>query len=178
MGFRHLSSFNTTLLAKQGWGLLNNPKSLLARALKARYFKDGDFLNSSLGRLPSFTWQSIWAARGLLLKGLGWRIRSGQKASIWVDVWIPGDDNLRIQNMNNNQCLIKVADLVDASSKNWKSDLISFIFDEQIAKRILCIPFLCLSMKTLLYGGVSCQVNSRSEVVTDFFYKKVRINYI
>lgn len=131
---------NIALLDKQGWRLLNNPNSLLARTLKARYFKDGDFLNSSLGRLPSFTWQSIWAARGLLLKGLGWRIDNGQKASIWDDVWIP---------------------LMNRLQKG------SSVF-----------LFLCLSMKTLLFGGVSCQANTWSEVVTDFFYKKVGINYI
>ncbi|KAH1067579.1 hypothetical protein J1N35_032566 [Gossypium stocksii] len=67
MGFRHLSSFNIALLAKQ----------------------DTDFLNSRLGNLSYFTWQSIWAARGLLLKGMGWRIGNVQKVSIWNNVWIP-----------------------------------------------------------------------------------------
>lgn len=127
MGFHHLSSFNIALLAKQGWRLLSNPNYLLARTLKARYFKDSDFLNSSMGSFPSFTRQSIWVARGLLLKGLGWRIGNGQKVSIWDDVWIP---------------------LMNRLQKG------SSVF-----------LFLCLSMKTLLYGGVSCQENSWSEVV-------------
>lgn len=71
MGFSNLNFFNIALLAKKGWHLLHNPNSLLARTLKAKYFKDLDFLNSRLENLPSLTWQSLWTAKGLLLKGLG-----------------------------------------------------------------------------------------------------------
>lgn len=59
MGFRNLNLFNIALLAKQGWHLLRNPNSLLARTLKAKYYKDSDILNSKMGNLPSFTWQSL-----------------------------------------------------------------------------------------------------------------------
>ncbi|KAH1131617.1 hypothetical protein J1N35_002995 [Gossypium stocksii] len=82
MEFRNFNSFNIALLAKQGWRLLRNPNSLLARTLKAKYFKDLDFLNSRLGNVPSLTWQSIWSAKGLLMKGMGWSIGDGKKVSI------------------------------------------------------------------------------------------------
>ncbi|KAH1106857.1 hypothetical protein J1N35_010625 [Gossypium stocksii] len=92
MGFRNLTHFNIALLAKQGWRLLRNPNSLLARTFKAKYYNESDFLNSSLGNVPSFTWRSIWTSKGLLLKGLGWRIGNGRKVSIWEDSWIPEQD--------------------------------------------------------------------------------------
>ncbi|KAA3467389.1 reverse transcriptase [Gossypium australe] len=79
MGFRDLKFFNISLLAKQGWRLLRNPNSLLVRTLKAKYYKDSDFLKSELGNLPSFTWKSLWAEKGLLLKGLGWRIEMDRR---------------------------------------------------------------------------------------------------
>ncbi|KAA3465419.1 reverse transcriptase [Gossypium australe] len=57
MGFRNMAKFNVALLAKQGWGILNNPDSLVARVLKAKYFPNENFLNSCLGNNCSYTWK-------------------------------------------------------------------------------------------------------------------------
>ncbi|KAK5785053.1 hypothetical protein PVK06_039598 [Gossypium arboreum] len=140
MGFHNLNHFNITLLAKQGWRLLRNPNSLLARTLKAKYFKESDFLNSRLGKLPSFTWQSIWTAKGLLLKRLGWKIGNGKHVSIWEDAWILGNEDFRIQHTSVNMSLLKVANLIEANDRKWKSELICNTFSEQEAEQILCIP--------------------------------------
>lgn len=43
MGFRDLYAHNLALLAKQGWRLLCNPSSLLARLYRAKYYPSGIF---------------------------------------------------------------------------------------------------------------------------------------
>lgn len=53
--FRDLVKFNSALLAKQGWRLLNFCNSLLPQVLEATYFPHPDFLDSSMGNLPSLT---------------------------------------------------------------------------------------------------------------------------
>lgn len=49
MGFRDLSSFNQALVAKQGWRILHNPDSFMAKVLKAKYSKHTDFMEAKLG---------------------------------------------------------------------------------------------------------------------------------
>ena len=39
LGFRNIWDFNLAMLEKEGWKLLTNPNSLVARLLKAKYFK-------------------------------------------------------------------------------------------------------------------------------------------
>ena len=55
LGFRNLKAFNLTILAKRVWRILNNPSSLLARVIKARYFPTGNLLNAKLGSSPSYS---------------------------------------------------------------------------------------------------------------------------
>lgn len=38
IGFWELETFNLALLAKQGWRILQNPKSLVAKIYKEKYF--------------------------------------------------------------------------------------------------------------------------------------------
>ncbi|KAK5826341.1 hypothetical protein PVK06_021259 [Gossypium arboreum] len=74
----------------QGWRLITYPNSLVARVLKAKYYPNTDFNNAQLGNIPSLTWKSVWAAKGLLNNGLCWRVGKGDGISIWEDCWIPG----------------------------------------------------------------------------------------
>lgn len=45
MGFRNLLAFNLVILTNQGWRLLSNPYSLVAKIYKAKYYPHGDVLN-------------------------------------------------------------------------------------------------------------------------------------
>jgi hypothetical protein len=62
MNFRDLECFNLAILAKQGWCIIQNPESLVARILKEKYLCHEYFLNSNKGSNPSYAWGSIWNA--------------------------------------------------------------------------------------------------------------------
>lgn len=58
-GFRDLYSFNMAMLARQGWRLIQHPESLCAKVLRARYFPEGDLLNTTIKPGISYSCKSI-----------------------------------------------------------------------------------------------------------------------
>ncbi|KAA3461882.1 reverse transcriptase [Gossypium australe] len=62
LGFHDLCKFNVALLAKQGWRLLTNFASLLARIYSAKYFPNMSFWNASLLTIDITIW-ALWYAR-------------------------------------------------------------------------------------------------------------------
>ena len=76
MGFQNLQTFNLALLAKQGWQILSNPNSLMARVYKAKYFPYDDIFNAKLGSNPSYAWRSIFNSLEVIRKALdgGWEM--------------------------------------------------------------------------------------------------------
>nr|XP_051230261.1 uncharacterized mitochondrial protein AtMg00310-like [Lolium perenne] len=82
MGFRNYEDFNQALLAKQAWRMVTNSDSLCSRVLKARYFKQGEFLSADCPKRASYTWKSILHGRELLKEGLIWRIGDGKKVGV------------------------------------------------------------------------------------------------
>jgi hypothetical protein len=49
MGFRDLAMFNKALLAKRLWRIMQNPDSLVAKIMKAKYFPWSDLFEAKLG---------------------------------------------------------------------------------------------------------------------------------
>jgi hypothetical protein len=88
MGFRDLKLFNQALLVRQAWRLIHFTESLCAKLLKARYYRNGDLIDSVFPSEGSPTWKAVEYGLELLKKGLVWRIGSGTKVQIWRDPWI------------------------------------------------------------------------------------------
>ena len=140
MGFRDIHYFILAMLAKQAWRLLENPDSLCATILRAKYFPDGDLLNAKLKKGSSFTWQSIMAGVNTLKHGYIWRVGNGQKIDIWEDAWIPNCANRKVITPKGQHLLSKVSDLIDPSSNRWDEDLIRQTLWPVDLQRVLAIP--------------------------------------
>ncbi|SPT16716.1 unnamed protein product [Triticum aestivum] len=140
MGFRDIHCFNLALLAKQAWRLLDNPESFCATILRAKYYPDGDLLNSKPKHGASFTWQSIMADITTLKRGYIWRVGNEHNINIWEDAWIPNCATRKIVTPKGGQLLSKVVDLIDPISNNWNEDLNRQAMWPIDAQRILSIP--------------------------------------
>lgn len=158
LGFRDLSMFNKSLLAKQCWGLIQNPHSVISQIMKAKYFPNTYFLASVLGKRPSFIWRSFMAAKDLLSCGLIWRIGDGNSINIWGDRWLPNIGPLNFSPDSGLSCDAKMLELIDVSVKGWKCLLIDSSFPVHVAnmiKKSLCAPHY---LRAKLFGMILLMV--------------------
>ncbi|CAL1394093.1 unnamed protein product [Linum trigynum] len=143
LDFRDLKTFNLALLGKQIWNLLQNPTSLAARVLKAKYYPNSDVLQARVGYNPSFTWRSLMAAQTMVKEGLRWIIGDGRLTNIWQDRWLANaeEDGYKV---TTPQCTIGgtsiVAELIDHESRMWKSNILQQHFNAVDRARIQGTP--------------------------------------
>jgi hypothetical protein len=98
IGFRDLRVFNQALLA-QAWRLIQEPDSLCARLLRAKYYPNGNLLDTAFVQNTSQSWQGVMHGLELLKTGAIRRIGSGSQVHIWRDSWVPRSDSLKISGM-------------------------------------------------------------------------------
>jgi hypothetical protein len=140
LGYRDLECFNRAMLAKQCWRLLKWPDSLPARVLKEKYYPGLDFLESNLGKKPSYAWRSIWQAKALLQEGLIWRVGNGSRIDLWNDKWIPATPHKILDPVRIISSDAKVAEIINREANWWDIPLIEQIFSEETVKQICSIP--------------------------------------
>ncbi|KAG7559476.1 Ribonuclease H-like superfamily [Arabidopsis thaliana x Arabidopsis arenosa] len=147
LGFKDIEGFNIALLGKQLWRMISKKESLMARVYKSRYFSKSDPLNAPLGSRPSFAWKSIHEAQELLRQGTRAVIGNGASTDIWQHQWIqakPAKAVQAVKKIPQSQyrflsSLKYVKDLLDRSGREWKVDLLSDLFPENIKNQIIQI---------------------------------------
>ncbi|KAK3226387.1 hypothetical protein Dsin_006249 [Dipteronia sinensis] len=83
LGFRDLEVFNRALIAKQCWRIFKNPDSLASGTLKGCYFPDCGFLEATKKASGSFLWNILLWGKGILDKGLRWRVENGTSIRVY-----------------------------------------------------------------------------------------------
>lgn len=141
LGFRSLTSFNLAMLAKQGWRLLKEPQSLVAKIYKGKYYKHSGVPEATLGRSPSLIWKSIWSAMKVIREGAVWRVGNGKDIKIWAHRWLPTKSTHCVQSpISILQAEAKVCDLIDEVNRCWKVDLVNVVFSKEEAEVVRSIP--------------------------------------
>ncbi|XP_050222174.1 uncharacterized protein LOC126672268 [Mercurialis annua] len=149
MGFKDLVCFNKSMLAKQGWNLITKPESLLARVLRWRYYKDGNFMSAQCPRSSSYTWRSIIWAREILQNGIRWRVGDGKTANVYTDKWLPRESTFKVWSTPKLSLETKVNDLI-SDSGGWNRSLIEANFSKEDAEVICNIPLACTTQEDKL----------------------------
>ncbi|XP_056860083.1 uncharacterized protein LOC130508541 [Raphanus sativus] len=82
LGFKEIADFNTAMLAKQLWRLIEKPNALFSRVFKGRYFRNASPLDPIRSYSPSYGWRSISSARSLRLDRERWHFNQNGKYSV------------------------------------------------------------------------------------------------
>jgi hypothetical protein len=128
------------MLAKQSWRLIQNPSSLCAQVLKAKYFKDHHVLNATGSHGMSYTWRSILKGLQVFKNGVVWRVGNGESIKIWSDPWLPREWTRRSITTRRGSLLTHVNDLLDPHTGHWDIELVKQTFVEEDVKLILSLP--------------------------------------
>lgn len=131
MGFKDLEFFNQALLAKQGWKLLDNHDSLVARFIKSRYHPHSNFLEAKLGARPSFAWRSILFGTERLEKGLKRQVGNGENTRVWLDDWVEDPESGMRAPWRKNVCFdvnLTADKLIDAETRKWNPQALEELF--------------------------------------------------
>ena len=140
LGYRDLHLFNLAMLARQGWRILQNPNSLCAQLLRAKYGTNGPLMQASEGPGISYTWRSIVRGFQALQKGVIWWIGDGMQIKIWEDPWISNGITRRPITPRGHTVLTRVADLLHPDTGRWDEDLVRDVFWEEDVRYILATP--------------------------------------
>ena len=138
LGFKDLTAFNDSLLAKISWRILKSHSCLLARCLLGKYCHASSFLSCKVATSASHGWRGILIGRDLLLKQTGWIVGSGTSINAWNDPWLSFSEVLRPMGPPPEHLQsLRVSDLLLDDSSNWdhaKIDRFLPFHKEQILK--------------------------------------------
>lgn len=128
------------MLAKQVLRLLNNPSSLTAHVLQAKYFPWVSILEAPLGYRPSHAWRSIREGISLLSLGLEWRVGNGQNINIWHDRWLPESELGHPKYIfPGSDAIMLVSDLFTETGYEWDQLRLRILFHEDHVHKISMI---------------------------------------
>ncbi|XP_023634308.1 uncharacterized protein LOC111829455 [Capsella rubella] len=141
LGFRDVQDFNSALLAKQLWRLMEFPDSLFAKVFKSRYYRKSDPMAQIRTYSPSYGWRSIISARSLVQKGLIKRVGSGEAISIWTDPWIPAQFPRPASSIGPfKDPTLLLTQFIDRQRNMWRMELLKQFFDPSDVSLINAIP--------------------------------------
>lgn len=120
LGLRDIQQFNSALLAKLGWRIIQKPDSLLAKILLGKYCHSSPFLETVCSSSASHGWRSILVGRDLLKPNLGWAVGDGKSIKLWEEPWL--SHSTRLQPMGPAPYEFRnlsVCDLFRQDSDEW-----------------------------------------------------------
>lgn len=105
-GFKRLYEFNLALLGKQGWRLLTNPTSLVARIFKARYYQRTIFTETTM-------------------EGVRRMVGDSRATNILSHPWLPNHLDLFVHTIPPVVgSFLLVNDLINHGSRSWDTNLV------------------------------------------------------
>jgi len=102
LGFRKTDAVNKIFQCKLAWKVMSNESSLWALSIKAKYLKDKNLFDYKRKSIDSPVWKSILNCRGLMRRGITWKLGSGDIVLFWFDNWLGNFNLVKTLNIPGN----------------------------------------------------------------------------
>ncbi|KAL0011307.1 hypothetical protein SO802_006415 [Lithocarpus litseifolius] len=115
--------------------------SLCMRILRAKYNVRNNWLRKNPPKRASPVWKAIEGAKKLIAKGACYLIGDGTSMDAWIDPWIPWVQGFKPKPKDESiiQNPLMVSQLIDASCRSWKINLLQELFDPTLVQAIIQI---------------------------------------
>ncbi|GLT53081.1 hypothetical protein SLA2020_263770 [Shorea laevis] len=140
LGLRQMKAMNLALITKLGWKFISNQDSLWVKQFSAKYIKYGDFFSTSISTNASAIWKGILQSKSVLVSNACIQISKFTRLPIWTSSWIPTLPSFRPaprHPSHHELPSLLISDLFHPESLQWRSPLISLLFEEDSAKAIM-----------------------------------------
>ncbi|XP_041000807.1 uncharacterized protein LOC121246650 [Juglans microcarpa x Juglans regia] len=132
LGYRDFEEFNLALIAKQGWRVIQQPSSLAARVLKAKYFHRSNFLHAKVGM------------------------------NIWSNKWLPRPSTYKVQSPHiESDDGRRVSDLIDKQAGVWDMNILRELFVEEEVN-LICRSVFTVRSAYHLAGNMAADQKGQS----------------
>lgn len=120
----------------------------MAKVLKAKYFPNHSLSDAKQKQGTHYSWRSILNSRWVIKKGSFWSMGNGNKINIWEDHWLPEQNGFKVLSKKpNNNVPIKVSNLINKTTNNWKEPIIHNLF----------LPFKAFQIKQIPITGTNAE---------------------
>lgn len=152
LGFRDLERFNQALLGNQVWRIMQNPNCLMARVLKARYFKDGDILGAVQCKKASYAWKSILYGRDFVKQGMRFINGDGSLVNAWTYPWLDEHTPRAPRSRMMEATQVKVNQWFRADGQGWDEQKVRDAVVPEDVQKVYLSRFLRLQSKICWVG--------------------------
>uniref|UniRef100_A0A2N9ISW0 Reverse transcriptase zinc-binding domain-containing protein n=1 Tax=Fagus sylvatica TaxID=28930 RepID=A0A2N9ISW0_FAGSY len=141
LGFRQAKTLNDAMLAKLTWMVVSKRKSPCMEALRSKYKVSEDWLRNEPVKYASHSWKAIERLKGLISKGACFLVGDGKSIDVWKEPWVPWLPHYSPvpKDQFSNPEPIKVASLINPSTRTWNLALLEDLFDTTSIEAILKI---------------------------------------
>ncbi|KAM6598511.1 hypothetical protein CsatA_018120 [Cannabis sativa] len=135
------------MLGKQGWSLLTNNNSLVARVFKARFYPHSSFLDAESGANPSYVWRSVLEAKVVVRMGARWRVGVSLSIPVLNQPWLPCKEHSYVTSSHVALHDGKVNNLLKVGSLERDEKVLHDLFVQRDIDLICCIPLYSSSVE-------------------------------
>ncbi|XP_026409985.1 uncharacterized protein LOC113305093 [Papaver somniferum] len=139
LGFRISEINNLAMMARSVWKLIENPSSLLAQVLKAKYYANSDVLNSYCPDKASWVWKCLHNTMNKIKPFISWVVGEGNFIDPWCN-WIPRKGVATPKANSIPDKNLKVSDIINHDTRTWDTKKLSDVFDQSSKEMIQKIP--------------------------------------